>query len=100
MYVYTGLRPATRFLECQAMTGVPADRHLTSSEIVLASGTHEARKELARSQPDVLIDGLSLYNPALAMDRYPELRAWLAGYREVARTHGSVIYVHLATIGR
>ena len=30
MYVYTGLRPATRFLDCQAMTGVPADRHLTS----------------------------------------------------------------------
>jgi hypothetical protein len=98
MYVYTGLRPATRFLECQAMTGVPADRHLTSAEIVLTSGTHEAREELARSRPDVLIDGLSLYNPALAMDRYPELRAWLAGYREVARTKGSIIY--LATIGR
>jgi hypothetical protein len=100
MYVYTGLRPATRFLECQAMTGVPADRHLTSTEIVLTSGTHEAREELARSRADVLIDGLSLYNPALAMDRYPELRAWLAGYREVARTKGSVIYVRLATIGR
>ena len=98
MYVYTQLRPATRFLECQALTGVPADRHLTSSEIVLTSGTHEAREELARSRPDVLIDGLSLYNPALAMDRYPELRAWLAGYREVARTKGSVIYV--ATIKR
>jgi hypothetical protein len=98
MYVYTGLRPATRFLECQAMTGVPADRHLTSSEIVLTSGTHEAREELARSRPDVLIDGLSLYNPALAMARYPELRAWLAGYREVARTKGSVVYVQ-RTIG-
>jgi hypothetical protein len=100
MYIYTGLRPATKYLECQAMTGVPADRHLISSEIVLTSGTHEAREELARSRPDVLIDGLSLYNPALAMDRYPELRAWLAGYREVARTRGSVIYVRLATIGR
>jgi hypothetical protein len=98
MYVYTGLRPATRYLECQAMTGVPADRHLTSSEIVLTSGTHEAREELARSRPDVLIDGLSLYNPALRMDRYPELRAWLAGYREVARTEGSIIYA--ATIER
>jgi hypothetical protein len=100
MYLYTGLRPATRFLECQAMTGVPADRHLTSSEIVLTSGTHEAREELARSRPDVLIDGLSLYNPALAMDRYTELRAWLAGYREVARTKDSVIYVRPTTIRR
>jgi hypothetical protein len=97
MYVYTGLRPATRFLECQAMTGVPADRHLGSSEIVLTSGTHEAREELARSRPDVLIDGLSLYNPALSMDRYPELRAWLTGYREVARTRGSIIYIAAPT---
>jgi hypothetical protein len=100
MYLYTGLRPATKYLECQAMTGVPADRHLTSSEIVLTSGTHEAREELARSRPDVLIDGLSRYNPALAMDRYPELRAWLAGYREVARTKESVIYIRPTTIGR
>ncbi len=99
-YVYTGLRPATRFLESQAMTGVPADRHLTQSTIVLTAGTHEAREELARSRPDVLIDGLSLYNPALSMDRYPELRAWLAGYREVARTKGSIVYIRPTTIGR
>jgi len=100
-YVYTGLRPATRFLESQALTGVPADRHLTQSTIVLTAGTHDAREELARSRPDVLIDGLSLYNPALSMDRYPELRGWLAGYREVARTKGSVIYrAGPTTIGR
>ena len=54
--------------------------------------------KLVRSRPDVLIDGLSLYNPALSMDRYQELRAWLGGYREVARTKGSIVY--LATIGR
>jgi hypothetical protein len=99
-YVYTGLRPATRFLESQAMTGVPADRHLTQSTIVLTAGTHDAREELARSRPDVLIDGLSLYNPALSMDRYPELRAWLAGFREVARTKGSIVYIRPTTIGR
>jgi hypothetical protein len=99
-YVYTGLRPATRFLDSQAMTGVPADRHLTQSEVVLTAGTREAREELARSRPDVLVDGLSLYNPALSMDHYPELRGWLAGYREVARTKGSIIYVRPNTIGR
>jgi hypothetical protein len=97
--VYTGLRPATRYLESQAMTGVPADRHLTQSTVVLTAGTHEAREELAHSQPDVLIDGLSLYNPALSMDRYPELREWLKGYKESARTTGSVIYLR-RTIGR
>jgi hypothetical protein len=93
MYVYTGLRPATRFLDSQAMTGVPADRHLTQSDVVLTAGTQEAREELARSRPDVLIDGLGLYNPALTMDHYPELRPWLAQYREAARTTGSVVYV-------
>jgi hypothetical protein len=92
-YVYTGLRPATRFLDSQAMTGVPADRHLTQSEVVLTAGTEEARAELARSRPDVLIDGLSLYNPALTMDHYAELRPWLAQYREAARTAGSIVYV-------
>jgi len=99
-YVYTGLRPATRFLDSQAMTGVPADRHLTQSDVVLTAGTHEAREELARSRPDVLIDGLGLYNPALTMDHYPELRPWLAEYREAARTKGSVVYVRLTTIKR
>ncbi|MDP9054220.1 MAG: hypothetical protein M3N93_07960 [Acidobacteriota bacterium] len=92
-YIYAGLRPATRFLESQALTGVPADRHLTQSTVVLASGSHEAREELAASNPDVLIDGLSLYNPALSMARYPELRIWLARYAEVARTRGSVVYL-------
>jgi hypothetical protein len=92
-YIYTGLRAATKYLECQAMTGVPADRHLSQSSVVLTKGTHEARMELAASQPDVVIDGLSLYNPSLSMDRYPELREWLNHYKEVGRTHGSVIYL-------
>ncbi len=42
--------------------------------------------------PDILIDGLSLYNPALAMSNYPELKPWLERYSEIARTQGTVIY--------
>ena len=100
IYVYTGLRPASAFLDCQALTGVPADRHLTQSTVVLTSGTHEARLKLAESKPDVIIDGLSPYNPALAPDRYPELRPWLAEYKEVARTKGTIVYLHrLSTMG-
>jgi hypothetical protein len=93
IYVYTKLKPATKYLECQAMTGVPADRHLTQSTVVLTSGTHEAREELARSAPDIVVDGLSLYNPALAVQNYPELKSWILQYREVARTHGTIVYV-------
>jgi hypothetical protein len=93
IYVYTKLKPATKYLECQAMTGVPADRHLTQSTVVLTSGTHEAREELARSAPDIVVDGLSLYNPALSVRNYPELKSWISQYREIARTHGTIIYV-------
>jgi hypothetical protein len=71
---------------------------LGSTEIVLTNGTHDAREELAHSMPDVVIDGLSRYNPALSMDHYAELQPWLAGYREVAHTPGSVIYAKRARI--
>ena len=100
LYVYTQFRPASKYLDSQALTGVPADRHLTQSDAVLTEGTHEAREQLAHSQPDVLIDSLSLYNPKLSPDHYAELRPWLSAYHEVARTKGSVIYLRrLNTIG-
>jgi len=92
LWVYTGLPAATRFLDSQPLTGVPADRHLTQSAAVEAEFTRANREELARSRPTFVMDGLSRYNPALAMDRYPELRAWLAEYREAGRTGGTVIY--------
>lgn len=92
LFVHTGLPAATRFLDCQALTGVPADRHLTQSAPVTTASTLQARLELAASRPTVVIDGLGRYNPALAMDRYPELRAWLAHYREVGRSGNEVVY--------
>ncbi|HWE51628.1 MAG TPA: hypothetical protein VG273_17680 [Bryobacteraceae bacterium] len=93
MYIYTRFAPATKFLDSQALTGVPADRHLTQSDVVLTAGTREARLELAASHPDILIDGLSLYNPALSPDHYPELQAWLRNYQVMGRTNGSIVYV-------
>jgi hypothetical protein len=92
LFVYTDLPAATRFLDSQALTGVPADRHLTQSAPVGSDFTRRNREELARARPTLILDGLSLYNPALAMDRYPELRHWLALYQEVSRTRTIVIY--------
>ena len=92
LWVYTGLPAATRFLDSQPLTGVPADRHLTQTAAVQAEFTRANREELARARPTFVMDGLSRYNPALAMDRYPELRAWLAVYQRVAGTGGTVIY--------
>jgi hypothetical protein len=85
-------RCCTRSRDSQPLTGVPADRHLTQSAPVAADFTRANREELARSRPAFIMDGLSLYNPALAIDRYPELGSWLARYREVARTRTIVIY--------
>ena len=92
IFIYTGLRAASRYLDSQAMTGVPADRHLSQSRPVTSATTAEARRELARSQPDFIADGLSLYNPALSMSQYPELRPWLANYVEFARTRTTILY--------
>ena len=93
LFAYTRMRAATRYLDCQAMTGVPADRHLTQSTPVLPPDvTAAARRELAASHPDYIVDGLSEYNPHLAISGYPELAAWLAGYREIARIRSIVIY--------
>jgi len=92
MYVYTGLPAATRYLDSQVLSGVPADRHLTSSEPVETEDSTRRRVELVRSRPSFILDGLGIYNPRLAITAYPELREWLGRYREVGRTGGIVIY--------
>ena len=92
IYVYSRLRAATRFLDSQPLTGVPADRHLTQSTPVETSQSRERRAELARSQPTFIVDGLGEYNPHLAIGQFADLHQWMAGYREVTRSAGSVIY--------
>ncbi len=98
LWVYSDLPDATRFLDSQPLTGVPADRHLTQS--VPIANTRAAREELARSRPTFLADGLSLYNPELSITKYAELRAWFANYREVSRTGGTVLYRRTDTIDK
>lgn len=92
LWVYTGLPDATRFLDSQPLTGVPADRHLTQSQPIALKQPAEARLELARSRPTFIADGLALYNPHLSPTQYPELARWFAQYREIGRTAGTVLY--------
>jgi hypothetical protein len=92
LYVYTRLPAATMFLDSQPLTSVPADRHLTDSTPLETEGARARRAELVRSEPSFIIDGLALYNPRLAITRYPDLRDWLAHYRVAARTSESIIY--------
>ena len=92
IYVYAHLPAATRFLDSQPLTGVPADRHLTQSTPVETEESRARRAELAASRPTFVVDGLGEYNPHLAVTEFGDLRAWMADYREVGRSAGSVIY--------
>ncbi len=100
LWTYARLPDATRFLDSQPLTGVPADRHLTQSEPIDVVHPPQARLELAQSRPTFVADGLSLYNPRLAITEYPELREWFSHYREFARTAGTVLYRRADTIER
>jgi hypothetical protein len=92
LFVYTALPAATLYLDSQPLTGVPADRHLTQSNPIDWPAAATRRAELTKSRPAFVLDGLSLFNPQLAIDHYPELREWLAQYREAARSGQTIIY--------
>ncbi len=92
IYLYTGLPAGTVWLDSQPLTGVPADRHLTHSEPVERVEAARRRDQLARTSPDWVLDGLGLYNPRLAIARYPDLRDWLRHYRVVGTAGMTVIY--------
>lgn len=92
IYVYSHLPAASRFLDSQPLTGVPADRHLTQSVPVETAEARTHRAELARTQPAFVVDGLGVYNPHLAIATFTDLSAWMASYREVARSGQSVVY--------
>ncbi|HYP13859.1 MAG TPA: hypothetical protein VEQ63_08035 [Bryobacteraceae bacterium] len=92
VFVFSGLGAGTRFLDSQPLTGVIADRHLTSSEASFPDLAKRHRRELMSTRPAFIVDGLGPLNPKLAIDSYPELRVWLANYDLVHRTRLSVIY--------
>lgn len=92
VYVYTRLLSDSRFWDSQPLTGVPADRHLSATTSIYKAGAAFDRKEVARTRPTFLVDGLGLMNPRLAPNQYPELHDWLSHYKAVARTPLSLIY--------
>ena len=92
IFVYTRLPVASRYWDSQPLTGVPADRHLRDATPVLPEQAARNRQDAASSNPTYIVDSLSLSNPRLSLDAYPELRPWLAQYHLVARTPLSLIY--------
>ncbi len=92
LFVYARMPAATRFLESQPLSGVFADRHLFQTAAVAPEWAARHRAELARSRPSFVVDGLASFNPALAITAYPDLRPWLAQYREAGRAGSAVLY--------
>jgi len=90
--IYSGLPAGTRFLESQPISGVLADRHLSSTQAVAPEFTAPNREELIASQPTWVVDGLGVYNPSLALVNQTYLAAWLAQYEEVDRSGFSILY--------
>jgi hypothetical protein len=90
IYVYSGLPAASRFLDSQPLTGVPADRHLTVSTPLETVESHANLLELAVTPPGIIVDGLGLYNPKLALSAHPEFAPWV--HLEVRRTQHSIVY--------
>ncbi|MBM3754605.1 MAG: hypothetical protein FJW38_11575 [Acidobacteria bacterium] len=92
IYALAGRPAATMFLDSQPLTGVLADRHLTSSVPTAPNLAAENRAKLVQSNPDWIVDGLGPYNPKLAITEFPDLREWLVRYEEVQRTGGLIVY--------
>ncbi len=92
VYVYTRLLPPGRFSDSQPLDGVPADRHLSSSDPVLGGVALANRLEVVKTRPSFIVDGLGLLNPKLAMDRFPELAQWMQGYQLIGETRLSRVY--------
>lgn len=89
MQVFSGLPAATRFLDSQPLTGVLADRHLTSSRPTVLDWAARNRSEIYGTKPIWIADGLGPYNAELAVTRFLPM---MAHYDVVYQTGGFVLY--------
>jgi hypothetical protein len=92
VFAYTRMPAGSRFLDSQPLTGVLADRHLTTSQPFAPEWAERNRRELIASDPTWIVDGLGPLNPALAITNFQDLRDWLGNYRVVGRTQFSIVY--------
>jgi hypothetical protein len=92
LIVYTRLPVGSRLWDSQPVTGVPADRHLSSALPVAPEWARQNRQELTRSRPTWIADGLSAYNSALDIHDYADLAPWFAHYCEAGKTGNVTLY--------
>lgn len=92
IFIDSGIPAGTRFLESQAISGLLADRHLFSSDLVHADFLQANRGELSASRPTWVVDGLAVYNPRAGAAAQPYLENWMRQYQEIERTGFSILY--------
>ena len=99
IYYWSGLRPASRYLSTQPLTGVPADIHyfgwdyerlLEEEKTKLAR--EELARELSRARPAYIIDELGFFNNDLSIHDFDELRDVMGGYDYLGATGRFLIY--------
>jgi hypothetical protein len=90
--VYTRLPLGTPFLDSQPLTGVLADRHLTSSVPTFPEIGLQNRRKLLSLRPTWVVDGLGPYNAGLAVAAFADLQPWLRHYQPAFRTEGAIVY--------
>jgi hypothetical protein len=99
LYYWSGLLPASKYLSTQPLTGVPGDAHyhsvhyhLVLDERDTAAARRELAEELARTQPEYIIDELGFFNDNLAMPRYSEFDDVLSRYKRTGTVKRFIIY--------
>ncbi|HJQ70784.1 MAG TPA: glycosyltransferase family 39 protein [Blastocatellia bacterium] len=99
IYYWSGLRPASRYLSTQPLTGVPADIHYFGWDYGRLLGderTKRAREELAReldsARPAYIIDELGFFNNDLSIKDFDELSGVMRGYDYLGATGRFLIY--------
>ncbi len=93
IFVFTGLAAGTPYLDSQPLTGVLADRHLTSSRATFPAWSERNRAVLLRGpKPAVIADGLGPYNQELAVFRPEFLGPWQEDYLCCGGSRGVRLY--------
>ena len=99
VYYWSGLLPASKYLSTQPLTGVPGDAHYHSvhyhtvlDERDTAAARRELAEELARVQPEYIIDELGFFNNNLAMPRYAEFDEVLSRYKRLGTVKRFIVY--------
>lgn len=99
IYYWSGLRPASRYLSTQPLTGVPADIHYFGwdyERLLEDEKTKHARQELARelsqARPAYIIDELGFFNNDLSIQDFAELGDVMGQYDYLGATARFLIY--------